>query len=139
VTDVVYSVDVRVTAPVNPTEVTDRVADAVTNLFPTADVEQQSSRVVAAGHSVEAFRERLFEQQILNTARKQFHANRTSEGFSFDLKKQAAFNGTVNFAVGNPNELGDIHVEVDVHEPDVESFIDYFAPETEDGEPVDGT
>jgi predicted RNA binding protein with dsRBD fold (UPF0201 family) len=39
--------------------------------------------------------------------------------------------------VGNPDELGDIHVEVNVHEPDVEAFIDYFAPRTEDGEPVE--
>jgi len=132
-----YSVDVRVTAPVNPTELEDRVADAITTLFPGAEVETQGSRVVAETHTVEEFRERLFEQRILDTARKQFRANQTADGFSFDLKKQAAFNGTVNFAVGNPDELGDLHVEVTVREPDVDQFVRYLAPETEEGEPLE--
>jgi len=132
-----YSVDVRVTAPVNPTELEDRVADAIQTLFPGAEVETQGSRVVAETHTVEDFRERLFEQRILDTARKQFQSNQTNEGFSFDLKKQAAFNGTVNFAVGNPDELGDLHVEVTVREPDVGQFVDYLAPKTEDGEPLE--
>jgi predicted RNA binding protein with dsRBD fold (UPF0201 family) len=132
-----YSVDVRVTAPVHPTELADRVADAVENLFPGADVTDEGSRVVAATHTVEEFREQLFEQRILDTARKQFQANQTSDGFTFDLKKQAAFNGTVNFAVGNPDELGDIHVEVTVRQPEVQQFIDYLAPETEDGDPIE--
>ncbi|SEW15039.1 RNA-binding domain-containing protein [Halobacterium jilantaiense] len=132
-----YSVDVRVTAPVNPTELEDRVADAIQTLFPGAEVETQGSRVVAETHTVEDFRERLFEQRILDTARKQFAANQTEDGFSFDLKKQAAFNGTVNFAVGNPDELGDLHVEVTVREPAVDQFVDYLAPKTEDGEPLE--
>ncbi|MFB6069079.1 MAG: coaE operon protein [Halobacterium sp.] len=134
-TDVVYSVDVRVSAPVQPTEVTDRVVDAVLGLFPNADVDASSERVVAEAHSVETFREQLFEQRILDTARKQFLEHRDPEGFSFDLKKQAAFNGKVNFAVGSPDELGDVHVDVSVAEPDVDEFIDYLAPETEGGEP----
>ena len=132
-----YSVDVRVTAPVNPTELEDRVADAIQTLFPGAEVETQGSRVVAETHTVEDFRERLFEQRILDTARKQFQAHQTADGFSFDLKKQAAFNGTVNFAVGNPDELGDLHVEVTVREPAVDQFVDYLAPRTEDGDPIE--
>lgn len=132
-----YRVDVRVTAPVYPTEPEDRVADAIRNLFPGVDVETQDGRVVAETHTVEAFREQLFEQRILDTARKQFQGNQTDTGFAFDLKKQAAFNDTVNFAVGNPDELGDLHVEVTVHEPGVQQFVDYLAPETEDGDPVE--
>ena len=133
----IYSVDVAVTAPVHPTEVTDRVADAVRELFPSADVETQADRVVATGHDLDRFREQLFEQRILDTARKELQRNRTDGGFAFDLKKQAAFNGKVNFSVGNPDELGDIHVEVAVTEPSVEEFVAHLAPETEDGEPVD--
>lgn len=135
---VLYSVDVRATAPVEPTEVTDRVVEAVTSLFPSADVETHGDRVVAETHDVETFREQLFEQRILDTARKEFHRHQTTQGFSFDLKKQAAYVGKVNFSVGNPDELGDVHVDVTVREPDVESFIRYLAPETEDGEPVEG-
>ncbi|MGB9964392.1 RNA-binding domain-containing protein [Halobacterium sp. CBA1126] len=134
---VLYSVDVQISAPVKPTEVTDRVAEAVTQLFPSADVETTGDRVTAETHDVEAFREQLFEQRILDTARKEFLRNSADAGFSFDLKKQAAYVGKVNFSVGSPDELGDIHVEVAVTEPDVESFIAYLAPKTEDGEPVD--
>lgn len=154
---VMYSIDVEITAPVQPTEATERVVDAVTGLFPHADVETRAdrvaeqseategasgegrpaSRVTAEAHAIETFREQLFEQRILDTARTEFLRNQTDSGFSFDLKKQAAFVGKVNFSVGSPDELGDVHVEVRVHEPEVEAFIGYLAPETEDGDPLE--
>ena len=52
------------------------------------------------------------------------------------MKKQAEFRGVINFAVGNPDELGDIEVQVTVHDPDVEGVVDHVAPPTEDGTPV---
>jgi predicted RNA binding protein with dsRBD fold (UPF0201 family) len=134
---VIYSVDVRIVAPVNDTEVTDRVADAVRNVFPDAEPTHEDGRLVAETHTLDAFSDVLHEQEILDTARRVFRRNSTADGFSFALKKQAAFEGVVNFAVGDPDELGDIDVEVRVREPDVESFIDYVAPETDDGRPVD--
>ena len=79
----------------------------------------------------------LHEQEILDTARRVFRRNMADNGFSFALKKQAAFEGVVNFAVGDPDELGDIEVDVRVREPTVEEFIDYVAPETDEGQPVD--
>lgn len=133
----IYSVTVRVTTPVNPTEVTDRVAGAVRELFPSADVESHADCVTGTTHDLDRFREQLFEQRILDTARKEMQRNHTAEGFEFDLKKQAAFNGMVNFSVGNPDELGDIHVDVTVTEPSVDEFVDYLAPKTEDGEPLE--
>ncbi|GGL46055.1 RNA-binding domain-containing protein [Halocalculus aciditolerans] len=132
----IYSVDVRVSAPVQPTEVEERVAAAVERLFPNADVERHGDRVTAETHEVEGFRERLFDQQILDTARGEFLSNADGEGFDFELKKQAAFEGVVNFAVGGESELGDIHVDVTVNEPSVEEFITYLAPETVDGKPT---
>jgi hypothetical protein len=133
----VYSVDVRVVAPVRDTEVTDRVADAVTNLFPTADVSREAGRVVAETHSMERFSERLHEQEILDSARREFHRRADDEGFSFALKKQAAFKGVVNFSVGDPDELGDVEVHVRVRSPSVDAFVDAVAPPTEDGRPID--
>ena len=133
----IYSIDVEITAPVNPTEVTDRVADAIENLFPEAEIDPYPGELLATSHSMERFSERLHEQAILDTARGAFFANQEGNAFSFDLKKQAAFNGTVNFAVGNGSELGDIHVRVDVEEPDVEALIDHIAPPTEDGRPIE--
>ena len=133
----IYSVDVRIVAPVNDTEVTDRVADAVRTVFPDAEPVHKEGRLVADTHTLDAFSDVLHEQEILDTARRVFLNNATEEGFSFALKKQAAFEGVVNFAVGDPDELGDIDVDVRVREPDVESFIDYVAPETDEGRPVD--
>ena len=133
----IYSVDIQITAPVNPTEVTDRVADAIENLFPEAEISSQPGELLATSHSMEHFSERLHEQAILDSARGAFFSNQQGNTFSFDVKKQAAFEGVVNFAVGDGSELGDIHVRVTVQEPDVESFIDHVAPPTEEGRPIE--
>jgi predicted RNA binding protein with dsRBD fold (UPF0201 family) len=133
----IYSVDVQITAPVNPTEVTDRVADAIENLFPEAEISSQPGELLATSHSMEHFSERLHEQAILDSARGAFFSNQQGNTFSFGVKKQAAFEGVVNFAVGDGSELGDIHVRVTVQEPDVESFIDHIAPPTEEGRPIE--
>ena len=133
----IYSIDVTVEVPVQATEVADRVEDAVTNLFPDAEFEREPDRFVAESHSLDAFSDVLHEQEILDTARREFFNGADEEGFDFSLKKQPAFEGVVNFAVGSEDELGDIHVRVDVREPDVESFIDHVAPPTEEGRPVD--
>jgi hypothetical protein len=134
----VYSVEVEVTAPVRETEVTDRVADAVTNLFPGAEPTFEHGELTATVHDLDHLSELLHRQEILDTARGVFFDTRRGDRFSFQLKKQAAFQGVVNFAVGDPGELGAIAVGVRVTEPDVETYIDHVAPPTEDGEPVTG-
>ena len=133
----IYSIDVRIEAPVNDTEVTDRVADAVGNVFPNAEFDHEPGLLVGETHTLDPFSDRLYEQEILDTARREFHKHADDEGFSFALKKQAAFQGVINFAVGNADELGDIEVSVTVREPDVASMIGRIAPPTEDGAPVD--
>jgi predicted RNA binding protein with dsRBD fold (UPF0201 family) len=132
----VYSVDVRIVAPVEDTEVTDRVADAVTNLFPEAETEPRPGEVVATGHSMDHFSELLHRREILDTARREFFDTLEGDTFSFSLKKQAAFQEVVNFSVGNPDELGDIDVRVTVTQPTPEEFVDHVAPPTEEGEPI---
>ena len=133
----IYSIDVRIEVPVCPTEVTDRVEDAVSNVFPNAEFSHDPGKLVAETHTLEPFSDVLHEQEILDTARREFFKHADDESFSFSLKKQAAFEGVVNFAVGNPDELGDITVDVTVRQPDVESIIDAVAPPTEDGTPID--
>ena len=132
----VYSVDIRIEAPVNDTEVTARVADAVQNLFPEGDPTHQQGALVAEVHTMDGFSELLHRREILDTARSVFFDNLEGNTFAFDVKKQAAFEGRINFAVGDPSELGDIHVNVTVNEPTAEEYIDYVAPPTEDGQPV---
>ena len=133
----VYSVDVEIAAPVHDTEVTDRVADAVTNLFPGAAVEHHPGELTATVHDLSHFSELLHRQEILDTARGAFFDSLEGDTFAFDLRKQAAFEEAVNFAVGEPDELGELHVRVRVNDPDPESYIDHVAPPTVDGKPVD--
>ncbi len=133
----IYQVDVQITAPVADTEVTDRVADAITNLFPNADPEYRHGELTAEVHDMEHFSELLHRFEILDTARSVFFDGLRGDTITFDLKKQAAFEERVNFAVGDPSELGDIHVRVRVNEPSVEEFVDHVAPPTEGGKPVD--
>ncbi|WP_336024087.1 RNA-binding domain-containing protein [Halobellus salinisoli] len=133
----IYHIEARIVAPVRDTEVTDRVEDAVRNLFPNVEFEHRAGELVGETHSLERFSERLHDQAILETARTEFFKRADDEGFSFALKKQAAFKGVINFAVGNPDELGDIQVHVTVSDPDVEAYIDHVAPPTEKGQPID--
>ncbi|RLM36544.1 RNA-binding domain-containing protein [Haloarcula sp. Atlit-120R] len=132
----VYAVDIQIKAPVNDTEVTDRVADAVRTLFPEADPTHQQGALVAEVHTMDGFSELLHRREILDTARSVFFDNLEGDTFAFDVKKQAAFEGRINFAVGDPSELGDIRVNVTVNEPSAEEYINYVAPPTEDGQPV---
>lgn len=133
----IYSIDVEITAPVYDTEVTDRVADAIENLFPGADPTLQHGELTATVHDLEHFSELLHRQEILDTARGVFFDTRQGDSFSFQLKKQPAFQGVVNFAVETPPELGTISTRVRVEEPDVKSVIDHVAPPTKDGQPID--
>ncbi|ESS06548.1 MAG: uncharacterized protein conserved in archaea [uncultured archaeon A07HB70] len=133
----IYRVDVRVVAPVSPTEVTERVADAVRELFPSATVREEPGQVVGETHDLDELSRRLHEQEILEAARREFRSRAGDDGFSFALKKQAAHEGVVNFSVGSPDELGDVAVSVVVNEPSVEAYIDLVAPETVEGDPVE--
>lgn len=127
-----HAIDVEVTAPVHPTELPERVEAAIEALFPGAEVEQHHGELIARTHSLDRLAERLREQAIVDTARDVFQRNVEGETFAFRLKKQAATEGVVNFAVGGPAELGDLHVRVRVHEPSIEAFIDELAPRTAD-------
>lgn len=132
-----YSVSIQITAPVYETELTERVAEAITTLFPEAEPEEQHGELRATVQGLDHFSDLLHRQEILDTARSIFFENQRGESFSFRLKKQAALVGRVNFAVENPGELGTISVQVRVDEPDVEQYIDHVAPPTEDGQPID--
>ena len=132
----IYSIEAEITAPVFDTEVTDRVADAITSIFPGAEPTVEHGELSATVHDLEHFSECLHRQEILDTARGVFLDNRRGDSFSFQLKKQAAFEDVVNFVVDDPGELGAITVRVRVEEPSVEEYVDHIAPPTEDGQPV---
>lgn len=125
----IYRITVTVTASINPTEDPSRVRTAIENLFPNVSLTEQNGTITGSTHSLENFTRKLNEQNIAETARDVFYENTTQSGFTFQLKKQAAYMDTINFTVGNEDELGDIHVEVTVEEPAVKEFIDQI-PDT---------
>jgi predicted RNA binding protein with dsRBD fold (UPF0201 family) len=135
--EVPYTLEAEVTAPVYETEVTDRVTDAITGVFPDAEPQHQHGELRATVGDLEHLSELLHRQSILDTARGVFLGNRRGDTFSFRLKKQAAYVGVVNFVVDDPGELGVIAVRVRVEEPSVEDVVNRIAPPTEDGQPVD--
>ena len=132
-----YSVDVEITAPVYGTEVEERVAAAIRELFPSADPEVRPGELHATVHDLEHFSTLLHRQEILDTARSVFFRNRRGEAFSFRLKKAAATQGVVNFELEDAGELGAIAVRVRVTEPDLQAYVDYVAPRTADGKPIE--
>ena len=132
----IYRIDVTISAPVRDTELESRVADAVLEIFPDAELVEEEGILRGEVHNLDHFSELLHRREILDTARGEFFSTLDGNTFSFSLKKQAAFRGVVTFAVGSPDELGTIDVHVTVDEPDAEAFIDHVAPRTEDGKPI---
>lgn len=132
----IYQVDVRIHAPINETEIPERVADAIFNVFPTAELRDTDDGITGTAHSLSTLSEHLHRREILDTARSEFFSNQRPNGFEFSIKKQPAFKNVVTFTVGNPSELGEIDVVVHVEDPDVESVIDHIAPPTQDGVPI---
>lgn len=115
--------DVKVTSPVYPTEVAERVEAAVMELFPDADVrvedpavEALTDRLVAEDASLDQLRE-LFERfDMREHAREQLRDSVVGDVLEFTLKKQAAYAGRPSFDVGG-HELGALHVRVESPEP----------------------
>jgi predicted RNA binding protein with dsRBD fold (UPF0201 family) len=132
-----FTVEIEITAPVQPTEVEDRVAAAIESIFPDAAPELRHGELTATVDGMAHFSELLHRQAILDTARSVFFETLRGERFSFGLRKGPALQGVVNFPAGDPSELGDITVRVHVRDPDAETYIDHVAPPTESGEPID--
>ena len=117
---------VRVETPVRPTESPEKVIAAVRNLFPDLRIESLEGRLVGTTEDLEHLRERIRDQRIRDTARRQLLAGRRADRTTIRLSKQAAFVGVVNFAAGGP--LGDIQVEI--QSDDLTAVIDHVAEST---------
>jgi predicted RNA binding protein with dsRBD fold (UPF0201 family) len=120
---------VRVETPCYPTEDPDKVVAALRTLFPDLLVDRRPDAVVGTTSRLDRLRERIRDQRIRDTARRQMLAGRTGDRTTIRLSKQAASLGVVNFAVGSP--LGDIVVEIE--SDDVSAVINEVAASTVDG------
>lgn len=120
----IYRIEIEVIAPVEPTEDPEEVEAAIFELFPSATIERDEGRLIATAHSIDRFSEHLARQRILDTARTQLLKSRAGDTLRFRLKKQAAHAGVVNFALDDPDELGDLIVSIHVEQPSPEEFIE---------------
>jgi uncharacterized protein len=102
---------VRVETPCHPTEDADKVVGALQTLFPDLQVDLMPGAIVGTTSRLDRLRERIRDQRIRDTARRQMLAGRTGDRTTIRLSKQAASVGVVNFAAGSP--LGDIVVEIE--------------------------
>ena len=101
---------------------------ALRNIFPDLRIESQEDRLTGTTESLERLRQRIRDQRIRDTARRQLLAGRHGDRTTVSLSKQAAFVGVVNFAAGSP--LGDILVEIE--SDDLAAVIDDVAESTVD-------
>lgn len=132
------NISVRVLATVNPTEIQDKVEKAILNFFPV-ELKLQESTLSGEGdiESLRTLHLRLREERILDTARKIFLNGINGDTTRFILNKQVACIGKLNFPPGEES-LGSIHVEISAQNMgDLLNVIDWLAPETIDGKPVE--
>ena len=116
---------VVIEAPCRPTEDPARVRQAVLNLFPDAEFEEDGT-VRGTATSLERFAEHLRNQQIRDSTREVLLGCLRGNELVFHLNKQAAFAGRVSFSAYAP--LGDLVVRVEAD--DLTQVVDRVAPAT---------
>lgn len=131
---------VQVFAPVNPTEVQEKVEKAILNFFPVSlELQDHAIPGLYGEGNLESLRRlhlRLREERILDTARNIFLNGVQGDTTRFRLNKQVAFIGKLNFPAGKES-LGSIDVEISAdNEDELLTIIDWLAPQTVEGEPV---
>jgi len=134
------NVSVKVSAPVNPTEIRDKVEKAISNFFPVELKFQESEIPALSGEgnleSLRTLHLRLRDERILDTARNILLNGINGDTIRFRLNKQVAFIGKLNFPV-EEEPLGSINVEISTeNKDDLLEVIDWLAPQTIDGKPV---
>ena len=119
---------------VRPTESPEKVAGALEMLFSGIELATSENRIEGRGgaKSLSTLHRLLREQRILDTARSVMLHGTVGDSIQFRLNKQAASVGKVSFPPGE-EPLGSIHVEI----RGPETLIDWLAPETFEGRPIE--
>lgn len=136
--------ELRVKTRVYPSEEQEKVEQAIKNLFPEINLEiDQNKRgekylfgIKKGGAGLlKKIYIQLRNQRILDVARKKLIGNMAGETTDILLRKQAAFMSKVNFCdFEDVGPLGEI--EVTIISPDIQTVIDWLAPQTVKGKEV---
>jgi predicted RNA binding protein with dsRBD fold (UPF0201 family) len=127
-------VNIRVEAEVHPTETTEKVKTAITNMFGSIELHEEPQRIgtVLSGEaksreSLENFRSILRRDRVRSAARKLLNINVKGQTVSFNLNKQVAYAGHVSFSQESAESpLGTIKVVIESENP--RELVDWIAP-----------
>ena len=118
----------RVKTRVYPTESEEKVKRALKNIF-DIEFKMENDYIIGESEKIEnldILKEKLKNQAIRDSARSIFLKNLVEKKLKFNLNKQAAFVGVVNFL--EESKLGVIEVEIE--SDDITKIIDLIAPST---------
>ncbi len=127
----------RIEAEVGPTESIEKVEKAVKNIFPDLELSLSEGKLIGESTDVRVLKKLhdiLRIQRVLDAARAVMFNGTNGDRVVVHLNKQVAFVGKVSFVDGE-TPLGPITVALEA--PDIERLIDYLAPRTIDGRPVE--
>lgn len=131
------SIVTTVSALVFPTEREEKVREAVEHIFPGARLHliKQKGFVdrLEGTAKPDHLHELLRKQKILDTARSAMKRGMADREVSFQLNKQAAYMGDLNF-LDHDVALGGIYINIECEDP--LHVIDWLAPETREGKPI---
>jgi predicted RNA binding protein with dsRBD fold (UPF0201 family) len=137
-------IKVTVFANVNPTEDKDTVREAINNIFPEIELNEEqlseySFRLSGESdiHGLKHLHYLIREEEIIDTSRTRLNVGLSEDGKStfFIINKQVATVGRLNYpAQGEP--LGSINVDIEADSlEELERFFDWLTPPTENGVP----
>ncbi len=125
--------DVTISARVSATESAEKIVAAIRNFFPEMTVIKKSEeRVVCHSNDASTLREAIFGRRILDAVRSILRSNMLEDRTTLGLNRSAAAAGKLSIDAGGA--LGPIAVEIESR--DMEGFIDWLTPRTENGRPV---
>ncbi|MEA3558096.1 MAG: RNA-binding domain-containing protein [Candidatus Thermoplasmatota archaeon] len=101
---------VQGSVPIFPTEDPDKVRSCILNIFPDAECVLDKSSIVFTTGSMDSFVNKVRNQEIRDTALMILERGIIDDTTGFNLNKQVAIMGLVNFTDGGT--LGVIGIEV---------------------------
>lgn len=129
--------DVTISARVSATESPEKIVAAIGNFFPGMTVvEKSEERIVCRSSDASTLREAIFGRRILDSVRSILRSNMQDGRTIIELNRQAAAAGKLSIDAGGGGALGPIVVKIESQ--DMEGFIDWLTPRTQNGRPVGG-
>jgi predicted RNA binding protein with dsRBD fold (UPF0201 family) len=135
------TIKIEIRASLNPTEVKEKVAEAVGNIVDVSKSFVDNSTDFLLNYIsedlmfIKPLYEKLRENRILEAARSKLFNNKTSNMVVFHLNKQAAYVNRLHVCEPTgESPLGPITIIV--RSARIEDFIDWLTPKTVNGKPV---